>query len=536
MNCFMRISIPLLGLAALGFGLLPAHGQTPATTLYSDPSAAPATSAATTISHAAAEVVRLGQSGLSEDVILAYIQNAQTPFDLRADAIVYLKDLGVSSGVITAMLNRDLALRGQLPSIAATAPTPAVASEPEPIISPAPENQPAPGGGPPAVYDSNPPQPVATFYDDLAPYGAWLQLSGVGWCWQPRTVVLERGWRPYCHGGHWVWTDAGWYWQSDYSWGWAPFHYGRWLLHERSGWVWIPDTVWGPAWITWRVAADHCGWAPLPPRAEFDLNLGFRFNGVRVSSSFDFGMRPEVFTFIALGDFHQHDLGQRLLAPAEVARVYHQTSIVNNYVVNHAVVNRGVAIERVTAATHRPVQKIEIRDLPAGAPRQANPRSADQAELAVYRPHLATPARTGPVAAQKVDDRHPVVRHDTPPAPNPKLHPAPPSTAPPPTPPAAGSRRALLPAGRSSTPPPSTAPSVSSMPPGKVTPLGTEVYHRETSSTLGSHPAPASQEQLRPAVVVPSPSQNPHQYSPRTPRPETDPHPAAPPAARSGNG
>ena len=100
------------------------------------------------------------------------------------------------------------------------------------------------------------PPDVSYFYNDLSPYGSWVNLEGYGWCWQPRAVVVSPGWRPYCDGGYWVYSDAGWYWQSTYSWGWAPFHYGRWYAHPRCGWVWMPDRVWGPAWVTWRTGGD----------------------------------------------------------------------------------------------------------------------------------------------------------------------------------------------------------------------------------------------------------------------------------------
>ena len=147
-------------------------------------------------------------------------------------------------------------------------------------MAPAPVAQPPPGAAPPPAYVTSPPADVSYFYNDLSPYGSWVNLDGYGWCWQPRAVVVSPGWRPYCDGGYWVYSDAGWYWQSSYSWGWAPFHYGRWYAHPRCGWVWTPDRVWGPAWVTWRVAGDSCGWAPLPPHAEFDVRLGWRFNGV----------------------------------------------------------------------------------------------------------------------------------------------------------------------------------------------------------------------------------------------------------------
>ena len=171
------------------------------------------------------------------------------------------KDIGVSPEVVTAMINRDATLRGQVAQ--GVPPPPTAASLPQP----APLNPPVVEGPMTPTVETTPPEDVSYFYNDLAPYGSWVMLDDVGWCWQPRTVVMSHGWRPYCDGGHWVYADCGWYWQSDYSWGWAPFHYGRWYLHPWSGWVWTPDRVWGPAWVTWRVAGDNCGWAPLPPHA-----------------------------------------------------------------------------------------------------------------------------------------------------------------------------------------------------------------------------------------------------------------------------
>ena len=50
--------------------------------------------------------------------------------------------------------------------------------------------------------------------------------------------------------GHWVYTDDGWYWDSNYEWGWAAFHYGRWNHVDNYNWVWSPDTVWAmPSWV-----------------------------------------------------------------------------------------------------------------------------------------------------------------------------------------------------------------------------------------------------------------------------------------------
>ena len=69
------------------------------------------------------------------------------------------------------------------------------------------------------------------FYDDLSPYGNWVNYQGYGYVWAP----YEQGFRPYYNNGHWVYTNYGWTWVSGYDWGWAPFHYGRWLFLAEPG-------------------------------------------------------------------------------------------------------------------------------------------------------------------------------------------------------------------------------------------------------------------------------------------------------------
>jgi hypothetical protein len=378
---------------------------------------APGAQAPVTLSPPAAEVVKLAQSGTSDDVLLAYIQNSSSTFSLSADQILYLKDVGVSSAAISSMLNRDAALRNQpqqysyeqknYPPTSAPAPEPPAPEAAAPVATEAPP----PVAAPAPTYVSSPPPDVSYFYQDLSPYGTWVDLPGSGWCWQPTVVVANRGWRPYCDSGHWVWSDAGWFWASDYSWGWAPFHYGRWFLNDRCGWVWAPDRVWGPAWVTWRSSGDVCGWAPLPPRALFDVRLGWSFNGVHVGVGFDFGLRSDHFTFIGIGDFCARDLGHRRMGPTEVTRVYNRTTVINNYVVNNnTIINQGIKVERVAAATHTEIHKASIRDLPAGSPRGAR-QAADKSGPVLYRPQLGAPAKPVRMVAQKLDERHPVIQH-----------------------------------------------------------------------------------------------------------------------------
>jgi hypothetical protein len=253
-----------------------------------------------------------------------------------------------------------------------------------------------------ASYSTDAPEDVNYFYSDLSPYGQWVDLEGYGWCWQPTVVAGNPQWQPYCDDGHWVYTDAGWFWQSDYPWGWAPFHYGRWLRHEHAGWVWFPDRVWGPAWVTWRTAGNDCGWAPLPLHAVFDANAGFLYNGVRVGANFDFGLPADCFTFVALGDFCTPDLGHHRLAQADVSRIYSRTTIINDYrFANQTVYNGGIPVNRITAVTHADLRPIPVRDEPAGNGEASG----------VYRRTPRLPEKPAAVWAQKVDEQHPIIQH-----------------------------------------------------------------------------------------------------------------------------
>ena len=75
--------------------------------------------------------------------------------------------------------------------------------------------------------------------------------------------------------------------------------------------------------------------------------MGWRFNGISVGLSFDFGLRPEHYTFIALHDFHEHDYRHRRLPPTQVTTIYNHTTVINNYVVNKLDL-AGAAIAGVT--------------------------------------------------------------------------------------------------------------------------------------------------------------------------------------------
>src|SRR4029077_10313307 len=112
---------------------------------------------------------------------------------------------------------------------------------------------------------------------------------------------------------HWILTEYGWTWVSDWSWGWAPFHYGRWLAVAGRGCGWLRGASWGPAWVSWRAGGGYVGWAPLPPR------------GVRVPAGT--GPRsPWRFTHLAtLGATHPG-----YVSPRTIPGLFGRTTVVAN--------------------------------------------------------------------------------------------------------------------------------------------------------------------------------------------------------------
>lgn len=102
---------------------------------------------------------------------------------------------------------------------------------------------------------------VDVFYDQLSPYGMWVDDERMGRVFIPQ----EDTYVPYTNG-HWEDTNLGFVWISDEPFAWATTHYGRWAYSQPyARWVWMPDTEWGPAWVDWRESGDDFGWAPMAP-------------------------------------------------------------------------------------------------------------------------------------------------------------------------------------------------------------------------------------------------------------------------------
>jgi hypothetical protein len=110
---------------------------------------------------------------------------------------------------------------------------------------------------------------VALFYNELAPYGTWVDYPGYGMVWYPTKV--EQDWRPYVDG-RWVPTDVGYIFETQEPWGWATYHYGNWMPTVEYSWVWVPGSTWYPSTVAWRATSEstpvkeaYVGWAPVPP-------------------------------------------------------------------------------------------------------------------------------------------------------------------------------------------------------------------------------------------------------------------------------
>jgi hypothetical protein len=339
------------------------------------------------------DIIKLANSGVGESVLLTVVSNSTSTFSLRPEEIIYLTDIGVPATVVTAILQHDHILQAREPYVtdlslvppatpAGTPPTFTSAPAPEPAPAAFPQQalpaqsaegvpQYAPVAYPPPEVAAGPAEPEAApdFYDTLAPYGTWVDVAGYGQCWQPTAVVSNPRWQPYCDRGHWVDSNCGWYWMSDYSWGWAPFHYGRWFQHQRLGWCWAPDRVWGPSWVCWRSSQNYCGWAALPPAAHFSAGIGMTFNGHLARADSGFGLVPQQFHFVPTDRFTDRHVSRQVVSREQATRIFDSTvASTSTTLRNDTVVVRGIPRDRIAATSTKPVPQVTLQPSPTGAP------------------------------------------------------------------------------------------------------------------------------------------------------------------------
>jgi len=226
------------------------------------------------------------------------------------------------------------------------------------------------------------------FYDDLAPYGRWVQSASYGWVWSPR--VTRAHWRPYLYG-HWVWTDWGWTWVSDEPYGWACYHYGRWIDDASYGWEWVPGYDWGPSWVSWQEGGDYIGWAALPPAV--DIRAG----------NFNVGIAPADFVFVPERQFLAPRIAGFAAPIGQVNTIFPRTRTFNNYsFANQRVFNGGVPVDRIQRAIGRTVPRFQVAD--AAWTQRRQERIAGN-RVAMFRPQVTRASRVDPPPARPLARR-----------------------------------------------------------------------------------------------------------------------------------
>jgi hypothetical protein len=216
---------------------------------------------------------------------------------------------------------------------------------------------------------------IGFFYDELDPYGDWVELQDHGWCFAPR---VDRGWRPYTRG-HWVLTDDGWFWASDERFGWAAYHYGRWVDDPYYGWIWVPGYEWAPAWVSWRYGNGYIGWAPLPPRVSWQARLGLNIGGLEI----DAFIGAWDYVFVRDQMFIDRSLTRYVLPPAQNLTIINVTNNVTNYsAAGDRAINTGVPVASVERAVGRAVPRARAVDVD----RAAAATQVRSGEVTVFRP------------------------------------------------------------------------------------------------------------------------------------------------------
>ena len=227
------------------------------------------------------------------------------------------------------------------------------------------------------------------FYTKLSSdEGNWVEAGNYGYCYRPR---VSEDWRPY-RDGHWVWTDRGWYWDSNERFAWATYHYGRWVHIGGTGWCWIPGHQWAPAWVSWRESDQHVGWAPLPPEADVSVRVGISSWS---DSYYDVG--PAAYSFISYSHWQEPSYTRYIEPPERNVQIITETKNVTNIVTNNNVINNfGPPVQTVAAKTNQNIQQVKLALSPATDPNARYGQTLQGNQLKVVAP----PAVLKPAAAQ----------------------------------------------------------------------------------------------------------------------------------------
>lgn len=231
------------------------------------------------------------------------------------------------------------------------------------------------------------------FYDDLSPYGTWIDYPAYGHVWHP---AITGEFRPYLTNGYWDYSNEGWMWMSNYKWGWAPFHYGRWVYDDLYGWLWIPGYEWSPAWVTWGMFDDFYAWAPLMPEVNVSIQFGF---WSPAALYWNVCGRNHIYDRNIFNVVEKRDIVLNNVNKINIINSFSTTRLHNQYY------SKGPDINEVERYTNRKIQPASIRQInnSSMAKREGN-------EIQIYRPTVTSPQ---PREFRRVDNNNAnPVRHN----------------------------------------------------------------------------------------------------------------------------
>jgi hypothetical protein len=210
------------------------------------------------------------------------------------------------------------------------------------------------------------------FYDQLSPYGQWVENPDYGYVWIPDE---GSGFTPYLSNGYWAPTDYGWMWVSNYNWGWAPFHYGRWDYSNYYGWFWVPDNEWGPSWVIWRSSGNYYGWAPMRPGISINVAFGNNYNN-----------EPnDRWVFVRNRDFERHDIDRNYIDRSNNVTIINNSTVINNTYYDNSRQTTYITgpgrhdVEKVTGRSIKPF-KVHEKDKPG--------EIVNKDQIQIYRPEV----------------------------------------------------------------------------------------------------------------------------------------------------
>ena len=209
------------------------------------------------------------------------------------------------------------------------------------------------------------------FYDDLSPYGQWINYPSYGYVWSPN---VDPGFVPYATNGYWAYTDMGWTWVSYYSWGWAPFHYGCWFTDATYGPLWIPGYEWSPAWVTWRSSIDYYGWASI------------------CSSGSIYDIPYDLWTFVDEDDFGRQDLDRYYVNKSYKSTIFNESKIINNTFIDksrNVTYNAGPDVSEVEKRHGSKITPYSFKES------EGHYQKLRNNEIEIYRPNIQENNREG---------------------------------------------------------------------------------------------------------------------------------------------